>query len=379
MVSGWVEIDLSAIRHNFKAIKALVGPKVKIMPVVKADAYGHGIIPVSETLMAEGADFLAVSYVEEGIALRKTGISIPIVILLGMSLKDAKRAFSYKLTPVIYSMELAKALSDIAERDKKDMPIYVKIDTGMGRLGIFYKEAIPFLRTLRRLPGLDLKGLTSHLAVAETNPSFTQKQISRFKKIIEETKNLGINLKYSHIANSAAALQYKESHFQVIRPGLSIYGIYPTHALHKKIALKQAMSFKTKVLYLKKLPPKTGISYGHTFVTNKETKVAVLPIGYDHGLFRSLSNKGEVLIRGKRAKILGTVCMHLTMVDITQIPDVDVEEEAVVLGKQGKEVISAEEIAKRAGTISYDVVCAIGSRNPRRYLDVKSNKASCML
>ncbi len=369
MLSGWVEIDLSAIRHNFKAIKALVGPKVKIMPVVKADAYGHGMVPISETLIAEGADFLAVSYVEEGIELRKAGISVPIIILLGIFPKDAETVSSYKLTPVVYSMELAKALSDIAKENKKDIPIYAKIDTGMGRLGIFYKEAISFLRTLRKLPGLNLKGLTSHLAVAETNPIFTQKQISRFKKIIEEAKNLGINLEYNHIANSAAALQYKESQFQVIRPGLSIYGIYPTDALHEKITLKQAMSFKTKIIYLKKLPPETGISYGHTFVTDKETKVAVLPIGYDHGFPRSLSNKGEVLIKGMRARVLGTVCMHLTMVDITQIPDIDMEEEVVVLGGQGKEVITAEEIAKNAGTISYDIVCALGSRNPRKYLD----------
>lgn len=369
MLSGWVEIDLSAIRHNFKAIKALVGPEVKIMPVVKADAYGHGMIPVSETLIAEGADFLAVSYVEEGIELRKAGISVPIIILLGIFPKDAKTVSSYKLTPVVYSMELARALSDIARENKKDIPIYAKIDTDMGRLGIFYKEAISFLKTLKKLPGLDLKGLTSHLAVAETNPIFTEKQISRFKKIIEEAKNLGINLKYNHIANSAAALQYKESHFQVIRPGLSIYGIYPTDALHEKIALKQAMRFKTKIIYLKKLPPKIGIGYGHTFVTDKETKVAILPIGYDHGFPRSLSNKGEVLIKGMRARVLGTVCMHLTMVDITQIPDIDVGEEVVILGGQGKEVITAEEIAKKAGTISYDIVCALGSRNPKKYLN----------
>ncbi len=369
MLPGWVEIDLSAIKHNFKAIKEFVGPKIKIMPVVKADAYGHGMIPVSKTLIDEGADFLAVSYVEEGIELRKAGISIPIIILLGISPKDTEIVSSYKLTPVIYTIELAEALSDTAKENKKDIPIYVKVDTGMGRLGIFYKDGISFLSTLRKLPGLDLKGLTSHLAVAETDPIFTQKQISRFKKIIEEAKNLGIDLKYSHIANSAAALQDKESHFQVIRPGLSIYGIYPTEALHKKIALKQAMSFKTRIIYQKKLPPKTGISYGHTFVTDKETRVAVLPIGYDHGLYRSLSNKGEVLIRGIRARILGTVCMHLTMIDITQIPDIDVEEEVVVLGKQGEEVITAEEIAKKAGTISYDIVCALGSRNPRRYLN----------
>ena len=369
MLSSWVEIDLSAIRHNFRAIKALVGPSVKIMPVVKANAYGHGMIPVSKTLIEEGADFLAVSYLEEGIKLRKAGISIPIIILLGISPRDVERAFFYQLTPVIYTIELARAISDVAKEKKMDVPIYVKIDTGMGRLGVFYKEAIQFLNTLKGFPGLEIEGLTSHLAVAESDPSFTKKQINRLKKIIKDVKNLGINLKYSHIANSAAAIQYKESYFQVIRPGLSIYGIYPDEALRKKISLKQAMSFKTRIIYLKRLPPRTGISYGHTFITNRETRVAVLPVGYDHGLPRRLSNKGDVLVKGMRSRILGTVCMHLTMIDITNIPGVDMEEEVVILGRQGNEVITAEEIAKKAGTISYDIVCSIGSRNPKKYVD----------
>lgn len=367
MEPGWIEIDLRAITHNLKAIKSIIGQETKIMPVVKADAYGHGLIPVAQTLVQAGAAFLAVSYVEEGIKLRAAGVNVPIVVLLGVLRAEIEAVFSYKLTPVVYRLEVARALSEAAQKYKKTLPVFVKIDTGMGRLGVFYKEAYDFLKTVSHLPGLKVVGVTSHLALAETDEEFTKIQIKRFKTVLETAQTLGLELKFNHIANSAASLQYQDSHFQVVRPGLSIYGIYPLPSLKEKLTLKPVMSFKTRVIYLKWLPARAGVSYGHTFITPRPTKVAVIPIGYDQGLFRQLSNKGEVLIKGKRAPIIGTICMHLTMIDVTSIDGVDIGEEVVILGKQGKEEITANEIAQKAGTISYDVLCRFGKSNPKVY------------
>jgi len=366
-MSVLVEIDLKAIAANLAEIKKFVGNKIKIMPVVKADAYGHGLIPVAQTLVKNGVEFLAVSYVTEGIKLREAGINIPIVILLGVLPEEIEAVFEYQFIPVIYRLEIASLLSKRAIKYKTVLSVFLKIDTGMGRLGVFYKEAISFLKSILTMPGLKILGITSHLAVAESNERFTKKQLSRFKEVLKAAKEMGFQLPYNHIANSAGILNYNESFFQVVRPGLSIYGIYPVSSLRKKIKLKPAMSVKTKIIYLKWLPPNVGISYGHTFITSRKTKVAVLPIGYDQGLFRQLSNKGEVLIQGKRAPIIGTVCMHLTMVDVTHIEHLNLGEEVVILGKQGKEEITAEEIAKKAGTISYDVLCRFGKNNLRVY------------
>jgi len=363
-----IEINLNAIASNLREIKKYVGNKVKIMPVIKADAYGHGLVPVGKTLAENGADFLAVSYVSEAISLRKAGIDTPIVILLGISKEEIKAVFEYRLIPVIYHQEMATILSKEAKRHKNKVEVFVKIDTGMGRLGIFYKEAISFLKRISSLSKLDILGITSHLAVAESNKEFTKSQLNRFKKVLKDAREMGLRLPYNHIANSAAILGYDNSLFDVIRPGLSIYGVYPAEHLKEKIKLEPAMSVKTKVIYIKWLPPNVGVSYGHTFITSKKTKIAVLPIGYDQGLFRQLSNKGQVLIKGKRAPIIGTICMHLTMVDVTHIKDVSLGEEVVIMGKQNKEEITAEEIAKKANTISYDILCRFGKNYQRRYI-----------
>ncbi len=367
MSSAWVEIDLNAIAHNFEEIKRAVGHDKKIMPVIKADAYGHGLVPVARVLEEKGADFLAVSYVEEGIALRKAGIKIPIAILLGIIPEEIKALFTYQLTPIIYRLEIAKKLSQEAQKRRTQISVFVKVDTGMGRLGVFYKEAISFLKEVNHLPGLKIEGISSHLALAETDRRFTQKQFMRFKAILRAASQVGLTLKFNHIANSAGALMY-ETGLSVIRPGLTLYGVYPVRSLRQKINLRPAMCFKTRIIYVKWLPPHVGVSYGHTYVTTKKTRIAVIPIGYDQGLFRQLSNKGEVLVQGKRVPIIGTICMHLTMLDVTKLDKVDIGEEVVILGKQGNEEITADEIAFKAGTISYDVLCRFGRSNPRVYL-----------
>jgi alanine racemase len=367
MPSGWVEVDLEAIAHNFREIKRSVGDDKKIMPVIKADAYGHGLVPVARVLEEKGADFLAVSYVEEGIILRRAGIKIPIVILLGILPEEIEALFIYRLIPIIYRLEIARKLSQEAQKRKTQISVFVKVDTGMGRLGVFYKEAISFLKEVNTLPGLKIEGITSHLALAESDRKFTQKQLMRFKAILKAASQAGLILKFNHIANSTGALMYNVNDFSVIRPGLALYGIYPIASLQRKIDLKPAMSFKTRIIYVKWLPPGVGVSYGHTYVTTKKTKVAIIPVGYDQGLFRQLSNKGEVLVQGKRVPIIGTICMHLTMLDVTSIDKIDIGEEVVILGKQGNEEITADEIASKAGTISYDVLCRFGRSNPRIY------------
>ena len=366
-MSGWVEIDLAAIAHNLSEIRKVIGRERKIMPVIKADAYGHGLIPVAQVLAREGVDFLAVSYVHEGVELRRAGIDLPIVILLGVLPCEIEALFNYQLIPVVYRLEVARNLSQEAQKKGEVLPIFVKIDTGMGRLGVYYKEAISFLKEIKRLKGIKIEGITSHLAVAETDREFTQRQFRRFEDIVRVAQAEGLVLKCNHIANSAGALMYAQK-FPVIRPGLTIYGVYPTTSLKRKLNLKAVMSFKTRIVYIRWLPSGVGVSYGHTFVTSRDTKVAVLPIGYDQGLFRQLSNRGEVLICGKRVPIIGTICMHLTMVDITEIEDVTIGDEVVILGRQGKEEITAEEVAAKAGTISYDVLCRIGRGNPRIYV-----------
>jgi alanine racemase len=372
MEAGLLEIDLSAIAHNLKEIKRVVGEKIKVMGVVKADAYGHGLIPVSRTLVDNNIDFLAVSYVEEGIRLRKAGIDVPVIILLGVLEPDIEKVFTYKLTPIIYRDEMAFNLAQVAKGYNTILPIFIKVDTGMGRLGVFYKEALYFLKRVSALSSLKIEGITSHLAVAETDKEFTKKQLNRFKSIINAAQKEGIALPYNHIANSAALLQYEESFFQVVRPGLSLYGIYPTNSLKEKIKLRLTMTFKTKVIYLKWLPKNVGVSYGHSFITKQTTKIAVLPVGYDQGLFRCLSNRADVLIKGKRAPIIGTVCMHLTIVDVTAIDGVEIGEEVIILGSQGKEEISAQEIAQKASTITYEVLCRFGRSNHRLFKHLKN-------
>lgn len=363
-----IEIDLNALRHNFNQVRLLIPPATKIMAVIKSDAYGHGMVHVARELMSLGVDFFGVGDVNEGLVLRKEKIFTPTLILLGITEEECPKIIQNDLIPAVYDLNIAQKLSEEAQKAGIIQKVHLKIDTGMGRLGIPINEVIPFLSKIRSLKSLDVEGLFSHLSSAdEPCDGYTQFQLDAFKRAIDSAKEMGFSLRYNHIANSAALIHCKESHFDMVRPGIMLYGSLPSRALDKNVTLKPVMTFKSRIVQIKTVPPNSSISYGRTYITERESIIATIPVGYDNGYMRSLSNKGEVLIAGRRTMILGAVCMNLLMIDITDIPDIKVNDEVVLLGRQADEVITCEEIAEKAGTISYEIYCALGGRNQKIY------------
>ncbi|RKY30852.1 MAG: alanine racemase [Candidatus Omnitrophota bacterium] len=360
----WAEINLTNLTHNFKQLKKLFSPEIKMMVCVKADAYGHGLITTSTKLAALGVDYLAVASIDEGISLRQNYIKVP-VLVLGMILEDHIRPlFKYNLIPAVPSESLALALNKEACRKGKPVKVHLKIDTGMGRLGVLAKNAPSFIKKINKLKFIDIEGIFTHLACADSNMYVTSDQIRIFNRLITELNKEKINIKLIHAANSMGVIGYKKSHFNMVRPGLAIYGLYPKQGL--KIKLKPVLSLKTRVVYSKRVPCGYGISYGHTYKTSKASTILTLPIGYGDGYPRILSNKAPVLIRGRRYKVSGRVCMDHIMVDVGN-HKFPIGEEVVLIGSQGKEKISAAELAYLGNTISYEIVCGIGSRVPRIY------------
>jgi len=365
----WAEIDLGAFRHNFKQISRKLTKRVSLLPVVKADAYGHGMEEIARTSLSCGAKLLGVANIEEGIFLRKRGIKAPVLILGSVyPLSNFTYILRYNLSPTISSLQAAEELSKIAKRRKKKVRVHIKVDTGMGRIGISAENAASLVKRVIQLPGIIVEGIFTHLAAADSDHEFTMEQIRKFQSVIDELKRDNINIKYKHAANSTAILRYSDAHFNLARPGISLYGLFPFEGAEKEIDLKPVMQLKTRIVFIKRVKKGTSVSYGRTWKAERDSIIGTLPIGYADGYNRLLSNKGEVLIRGKRIPIVGRVCMDMCMVDITSLPEVKVGEEVVLIGSQGKERITADEIAKLIGTISYEVVCAISKRVPRIYL-----------
>ncbi|MCM8770585.1 MAG: alanine racemase [Candidatus Omnitrophica bacterium] len=367
----WAEIDLDALEYNFGQVRKLVGQKVKIMVTVKADAYGHGIVPVSRALAIKGVDYLGVASIDEGITLRKARINLPILILGTVLPNDVEPILKYNLTQTVCTEELAYALDKEAGRRKQNAAIHIKVDTGMGRLGVSYDKAKNFIQKIKSLRHLDLEGIFTHFPLADTDINFTHNQIKAFNKLILDLEREGIKFRLQHAANSMGLIGFPQSHFNMVRPGLVVYGIYPKKNLD--IKLKPVLSLKTKVVFLNRFPQGKGISYGHIYTTKKDTTVVNLPIGYGDGYPRNLSNIGPVLIRGKRFVVSGRICMDQTLVDVGNLK-VRLADEVVLIGRQGREKILAEELARLSGTIPYEIVCGIGSRVPRIYLGKLSNK-----
>lgn len=362
------EVDLSALTHNYRALRQLAPPSVKLLAVVKADAYGHGAIPVATRLQLLGADLFGVARCSEGVELRRGGITRPIVVLSGVYQEEAEEVLQYNLTPMIYRMEEAEALSVQAGKWGKRLPVHIKVDTGMGRIGLLPEEVPPFADRLRRLPHLQIEGIASHLSTAdEEDPSFSQQQIDRFNWVIEMLRRIDIVPPYRHIANSAALVKLPSAHFNLVRPGIMLYGSYPSPTLKGVVALRQVMSWKSRIADIRRLPKGHPVSYGRTFVAQRPSLIAAVPVGYADGYHRLLSNRGAVLIRGKRAPVVGRVCMDWTMVDVTEIEGAAVGDEVVLLGGQGDEVITAEEMGGWIGTISYEILCSVGKRVERIY------------
>ncbi len=359
----FVEINIPNILHNIRELKKLLNGNVKFMAVVKADAYGHGAVPVSKAIERK-VDYLAVATLPEAIEIKNAGIKAPVLILGEAHPSNARDVVKGGFIQTVYTPAFAKALSAAAAGLRKKARVHLKIDTGMGRVGVPFGKGEDTFKKISRLPNIDIEGIFTHFAGAEETDEFTSEQLKRFRSFISRIDSVSYIL---HAANSAAVLYHRESHLDMVRVGLSMYGLYPPGGRKIGAKLKPALQFKTRVVYLKKVPAGTPLSYGSTYVTKKETSIATLPVGYADGLPRALSNKGEVLIGGRRHPIVGRVCMDMTLVDAGN-SNVRIGDEAVLIGSQGKETISADDIGKLADTISYEIICGIGKRVPRIYV-----------
>ena len=362
----WAEIDLKAIAYNYRQVKKAVGKNVRVMAVVKANAYGHGTVEVSAALEKEGVDYLGVATTDEAVRLRDYGIRAPILILGSILPEEVEIAVKNDITITLCSEDLLIPLRSAAIGEKK-AKVHIKIDTGMGRIGVWHEEAINFIKNLQEEKSIIIEGIYTHFSSAGRDEFFTGYQIESFEKLLARIAEFDISIPLKHAANSIATVDFKRSHQNLVRPGLVIYGMYPKYNFPKLIKLKPALSLKTKIVYIKDTPPGRSISYGRTFITHKHTKIATLPIGYADGYDRNLSNRAEVLVKGRRAPIIGRVTMDQTMVDVGHIKGVKLGDEVVLIGRQGRDEIRAEKLARIAGTIAYEVVCSISNRVPRVY------------
>lgn len=364
-------IDLQALRQNFRQLREFCGPTVKIMAVVKADAYGHGLLPAARALTAEGADYFGVAYLSEGLSLRQAGIDAPILLLMGVVPEEAAAAVATNLEISLFRRDIAAALATQARQQGKKARVHVKIDTGMGRLGLWPEEVMEFLEYCAGLPGLELAGLISHFAASDwLDQSYTNKQLQEFEVLLKQVRSRGWPVPASHMANSAAILDIHHSHLDMVRAGIFLYGSPPSLETPAPVRLQPVMSLRTQILQLKDLPTGASVSYSRTYIAPGPMRVAALPVGYCNGYNRLFSNRGWVLVNGRRAPIRGRVCMNLTMVEVTDIPDVEEGDPVTLLGQDGDERLCADDLAAWAGTISYEVHCLLGNSNHRRYVGV---------
>jgi alanine racemase len=371
---AWVEIDLDRLKENFRKVKRLVGPDKRILVAVKADAYGHSSVAVSRALAAEGVSTLGVASLEEAIEIKRGGAEVPVLILSPSSFMEVPEIVTEGFTSTVSNIEYARKLSVVARALNKKMKVHVEVDTGMGRTGVNYSGAADFIRQVRELDSIQVEGIFTHFANAEeSDKTFALEQLKRFTQVLEELKARSLEVPLVHAANSASLLDIRESHFNMVRPGLVIYGMYPSRWVKRQIDVEPVMTFKARIAHLNSIPRGETVSYGRTYAAPKDCTVAVVSVGYGDGYSRALSNKGEVLIRGKRFSIVGVVCMDLTMVDVTGHPEIRVGDEVILMGKSGEEEISADELARLSGTISYDVTCSVGPRVPRVF--IKQGKA----
>lgn len=365
----WAEINLKAIKNNLNQIKAIVEPEgSKVLAVIKDNAYGHGAIEIAKIAQSIDINTFGVATIEEAIQLRQAGIDGSILIFCCILPEQTETVVEYEIIQTVCDLNICNALSESAKRLGKPAKVHIKIDTGMGRIGVPYDKAINFIEQVYQMPNIVVDGIYTHFASSDTEREFTESQISRFRSVITSLDRKGINIPVKHSANSAGVLNFPSAYFNMVRPGLIIYGLYPCDNPIRKVALEPALSLKTRVVFIKDLPTGHSISYERTYTTKRPTKVATIAVGYGHGYSRKLSNIGEVLIRGKRANIIGLICMDQCLCDVTDIPNVSVGDEVALIGKQGNDEITADEIANKIGTISYEVVCGIHSNVKRVYI-----------
>ena len=399
----WAEIDLDAIAHNARGLKRCVGEKTELMAVVKANGYGHGAVPVAKVALDNGASRLAVHRTLEGVQLRQAGITAP-VLIMGYTLPaQAETIVRWNLTPTASTPEQARALSAAASHRGKVLPIHVKVDTGMGRFGLLPGEVVDLVQAISALPGLILEGLYTHFALADAaDKTYTLQQFEIYLEVVKRLEEAGFTIPIKHVANSAATLHLPQTHLDMVRCGIALYGLRPSSEVDPTIPLRPAMALKSRVARVRTLPTGSSISYGCTYTTRGPTLVALVPVGYGDGYHRLLSNRGQVLIRGQRASIVGRVCMDQLVVKVTAptpnpspesrggeeaprppaslppqswgergaggSPNVQQDDEVVLLGRQGDDEITAEEVGAWAETINYEVTTSISPRVTRVYL-----------
>lgn len=363
----WAEIDLNAIQHNVKALRQMAGG-AELMAVVKADGYGHGAVPVAQAALEAGATWLGVATLEEGVELRKAGLTAPILILGYIPPAQADTVVLYDLRATVFHLDLARALAQWGRALMRSVPVHVKIDTGMARVGVQPGAAVDFAGELAKLPQIELEGVFTHMAVADdpTNP-FTAEQLARFQDVLTHLRDAGFTPKIRHAANSASILAHPGTHFDLVRAGIALYGQPPDPAVTWPAELRPALTWKTRISFLKTVSPGTSVSYGRTYRAAGSERIASLPVGYADGYSRHLSNRGEVLIGGQRCPIVGRVCMDQTMVRVPEGVEANVGDEAVLIGRQGDQEITASEMAGMIGTINYEITCAVSKRVPRVY------------
>ncbi len=374
---SWAEIDMDALAHNMREIRRITSPVCEIAAVVKADAYGHGAIQVAELLLQNGASRLAVSMVDEAVELRRNGITAPILILGQTDVRRIPEIIVACLEQTVFSLEFARALSDQASAAGKTVNIHIKIDTGMNRVGFLPTEdSYEQILTISRLPGILIRGIFSHFAVADTpDDDYTRKQFSTFTEALEILEKRGLSVPIRHICNSAGILRFPEMHLDMVRAGLIIYGMIPPGcpSPYTDVDLRPAMSLKSSVVLVKSIESGQTVSYGRHFAAGRESVIATIPIGYADGYARRLSNRASALLHGQRVPVVGTVCMDMSMLDVTDVEEpVRVGDEAVLFGKQrinGKDFcLSVDEIADLLDTVNYEITCLVGKRVPRAYV-----------
>jgi alanine racemase len=366
---AWIEVDLDAISYNYDTVRSIVGEDTRICSVVKADAYGHGVYEVARLLEQKGVDYFAIAMLDEGVDMRKSGISKPILIFSSLMPNQAYYVLRYNLTQTITSYAMAKDLSDEAVKQGKTAKIHVKVDTGMGRIGVNYRHAVNLVKSIIHLPNIEIEGIYTHYATSDSeDKNFTLEQWNRFNTILDHLKKEGINIPIAHAATSAAVIDLPFMKLDMVRIGLMMYGLYPRNSMRERIELRPALTFKAKISFFKEIEERMSISYGQNYYAEKGEKIATLPIGYYDGFRRMLAGKVEVLVNGKRCPVVGNICMDHIMVNVTQCDDVKEFDEAVIIGKQGNEEIPIDEIAEKLSTINYEVVSSFGKRLPRIYL-----------
>ncbi|OKH19256.1 alanine racemase [[Limnothrix rosea] IAM M-220] len=367
---AWVEIDHKALAHNIRALKSLLAPTTELLAVVKANAYGHGVIEVTKTVLENGATWLAIATLGEGIEIREAGITAPILVLGATNTAAELEAIAHwDLQPTLCTLEQQKLFQETMKKLGKTLPVHLEIDTGMSRLGTRWEGAVEFVEAVHTSENLEIASIYSHFATAdEVDLTMTHLQHERFKTTLTEIGKLGIPLPKLHLCNSAGTMLGQEFHYDMVRPGIAIYGCYPAPHMENVVALKPVMQVKARITQVKTLPPDTGVSYGHRFVTSQKTKIAVVGIGYADGIPRCLSNNLKVFVNGQLAPQLGSVTMDQIMLDVSHIENVQAGDIVTLIGKEGGDRLTVDQWANQLGTISYEILCGFKPRLPRIHL-----------